>query len=277
MIPEVEPFATPGTSVPSGALVTPGGPQGVAGGQGAAGPPAAVSSDPGNVAILGTDSKIYVPQAFAGVVWDFAGGSVPTGWLLCNGAAVSRTTYAALYTALGGASSPWGQGDGSTTFNVPDLRGRVPIGAGTGSGLTARVLGATGGEEAHQLITAELAVHTHTQNSHTHTDSGHTHTQNAHSHTDSGHAHLFQGSAVINAANSAWASGTTPTLFQPPSGAGWISGTASASANISTNTATNQSAAASIQAATATNQNTGSGTAHNTMPPFAVLNKIIKT
>lgn len=60
----------------------------------------------------------------------YAGSSIPTGWLECDGSAVSRTTYAALFTAI---STTWGSGDGSTTFNVPDMRGRVPIGAGTGT------------------------------------------------------------------------------------------------------------------------------------------------
>jgi microcystin-dependent protein len=89
------------------------------------------------------------------------GASPPAGYLLCDGAAVSRTTYSALYSALGGASSPWGQGDGSTTFNVPDMRGRAPIGAGQGTGLTNRALAATTGTETHTLTTGEMPAHTH--------------------------------------------------------------------------------------------------------------------
>lgn len=58
----------------------------------------------------------------------YAGASAPSGWLLADGSAVSRTTYASLYTAIGTA---WGVGDGSTTFNLPDMRGRVPVGSGT--------------------------------------------------------------------------------------------------------------------------------------------------
>lgn len=60
----------------------------------------------------------------------YAGSTVPTGWLECDGSAVSRTTFAALFTAI---STTWGAGDGSTTFNLPDCRGRVPIGSGTGT------------------------------------------------------------------------------------------------------------------------------------------------
>ena len=68
----------------------------------------------------------------------FAGSVVPDTFLLCDGSAVSRATYSDLFSAIG---ITWGAGDGSTTFNVPDFRGRVLVGAGTGSGLTPRVLG----------------------------------------------------------------------------------------------------------------------------------------
>jgi hypothetical protein len=83
-----------------------------------------------------------IAQGWAGVIQMFAGSTPPAGWLLCDGSAVSRTEYATLYAAIG---DTWGAGDGSTTFNLPDLRGRAPIGAGTGSGLTARTLGGTVG------------------------------------------------------------------------------------------------------------------------------------
>jgi microcystin-dependent protein len=63
----------------------------------------------------------------AGVVSPYAGSSAPTGWLLCDGAAISRSTYATLFTAI---STTFGAGDGSTTFNVPDMRGRMAQGAG---------------------------------------------------------------------------------------------------------------------------------------------------
>lgn len=84
----------------------------------------------------------------------------PTGWLLCDGAAVSRATYAALFTAI---STTYGAGDGSTTFNLPDLRGRVPVGVdGTAARLTASdALGQSGGAEKHTLTTAEIPAHTH--------------------------------------------------------------------------------------------------------------------
>jgi len=67
-----------------------------------------------------------IPQIVpSGVIVPFAGSSSPAGWLFCSGQAVSRTTYAALFTAIG---TVYGVGDGSTTFNLPDLRGRVIAG-----------------------------------------------------------------------------------------------------------------------------------------------------
>ena len=65
-----------------------------------------------------------------GAVTDYAGSTAPAGWLLCDGSAVSRATYAALFSKI---STTFGVGDGSTTFNVPDCRGKAAIGAGTGS------------------------------------------------------------------------------------------------------------------------------------------------
>lgn len=70
----------------------------------------------------------------SGAVMDFAMNSAPAGWLACDGSAVSRTTYAALFAAIG---TTWGAGDGSTTFNVPDMRGYFRRGAGTNSDGTA--------------------------------------------------------------------------------------------------------------------------------------------
>lgn len=96
---------------------------------------------------------------WAGVIQMFAGPTPPAGWLLCDGSAVSRADYATLFAAIG---ETWGAGDGSTTFNLPDLRGRAPIGAGTGSGLTARTLGGTVGAESVTLTAAQSGLQAHT-------------------------------------------------------------------------------------------------------------------
>lgn len=105
-----------------------------------------------------------------GIVVPYAGTSAPAGWLLCYGQAISRTTYAALFAAI---STTYGAGDTSTTFNLPDLRGRVVAGqddmGGTSAdrltdqsgGLDGDTLGDTGGSETHTLTEAQLAAHTH--------------------------------------------------------------------------------------------------------------------
>jgi len=89
-----------------------------------------------------------------GTITSYAGSTSPSGWLLCDGAAVSRTTYASLFSAL---STTYGAGNGTTTFNVPDLRGRMPIGAGndgTAENNATRTRGVKGGD-------TRMPAHTH--------------------------------------------------------------------------------------------------------------------
>jgi microcystin-dependent protein len=122
-----------------------------------------------------------------GVVNPFAGATAPSGWLLCFGQAVSRTAYPVLFTTL---STTYGAGDGSTTFNLPDLRGRAiagkdDMGGTAASRLTATVLsaantlGATGGAQTHTLTSAQSGVpaHGHSASSNTTGAHGHTYVQ----------------------------------------------------------------------------------------------------
>jgi len=90
------------------------------------------------------------------------------GWLICNGQAISRTEYSELFAII---ATSFGVGDGSTTFNVPDARGRVIGTIGTGTGLTARTLGQSTGAETHTLTVSEIPSHSHSI-----TDPGHSHT-----------------------------------------------------------------------------------------------------
>jgi len=100
-----------------------------------------------------------------GVQWS-ASASIPTGWLRCDGSAVLRSQYAKLFAEIGVA---WGAGNGTTTFNLPDLRGRSPMGVGTSPSLS---LGGLLGEQTHVLTASENGVHTHLL-----TDNGHAHLQ----------------------------------------------------------------------------------------------------
>lgn len=100
-----------------------------------------------------------------GVIQGYAGSAAPTGWLLCDGSAVSRATYADLFTLIG---TTYGVGDGSTTFNLPDLKGRVPVGRNAADG-SFDVLGESGGAKTHTLTSAEMPVHRHNVSAYSHT------------------------------------------------------------------------------------------------------------
>lgn len=96
-----------------------------------------------------------------GAIMPFAGSSAPTGWFLCDGSAISRTTYASLFSLIG---TTFGVGDGSTTFNLPNSKGRIPMGYDSGDA-SFDSIGETGGAKTANL------QHSHTGNSHTHTSS----------------------------------------------------------------------------------------------------------
>jgi microcystin-dependent protein len=146
---------------------------------------ATLNADP--TLALQAATKQYVDTAVAGAfpsgtltMWPT--GAAPSGWLLCNGAAVSRATYAALFAVIG---TTFGAGDTTTTFNLPDYRDRMPIGANT----IAASIGATGGSKD-----AIVVSHTHTA---TVTDPGHSHSMTL---------NVWRGSNAGNT-NPAWGGG----------------------------------------------------------------------
>jgi microcystin-dependent protein len=176
----------------------------------------------------------------SGSIVAFAGSVVPSGWLLCNGQAVSRSSFFGLFASLGTA---WGSGDGSTTFNVPDLRGRTVIGAGTGTGLSTRVLATTLGEENHTLSQAEMPAHDHSTLTTAETAN--------HTHSAAG-ANYFLGQSG------------SPSLFLSETGSPFLG--VVPVFNTSTESGPHQH----------TIPTAGSNGAHNTIQPSSVANWIVK-
>ena len=104
-----------------------------------------------------------------GVIEMFAGSTAPNGWLVCDGSTVSRKTYSDLFKVIG---VTYGAGNSNDTFTLPDMRGRTPIGVGTGSGLTARTLAATTGAETVTLSASNIPTITTGNQSANHTHTG---------------------------------------------------------------------------------------------------------
>lgn len=219
---------------------------------------------------VGTGSWVPI-----GVILMYAGATPPGGFMLCNGNQVSRITYPALFTAIGTA---WGVGDGTTTFNLPDLMGRVAAGAGAGAGLTNRVLGTKFGAETHTLLAAESGMPAHTPTAFSGTVSvDHSHGFSAstgYQSSDHGH-YTAQGDVIRNVGGGFFVpnaaggynytpaqlstGGVTANHYHDVSGS-----TGGISANHTHGITVNQVAAANAAAS------------HNNVQPTAVVNHIIR-
>ena len=153
-------------------------------------------------------TKQYVDNLLLGAVVGFPRTTAPTGWLKANGAAVSRTTYSALFAAIG---TTYGIGDGSTTFNIPDARGEFIRGLDDGRGIDlSRTLGSTQAEEikshTHSVdppstTTSSAGDHTHSVDppSVTTTSNGdHAHTFDYRGDSSTGGANIQSGSSGAN-------------------------------------------------------------------------------
>ena len=102
-------------------------------------------------------------QPFLGEIRNFGFNFAPRGWASCNGQLLSIAQNTALFSLLG---TTYG-GNGQTTFALPDLRGRVPVGMGNGPGLSPIVQGEMAGQESHTLIASEMPQHNHVLNAKT--------------------------------------------------------------------------------------------------------------
>lgn len=141
------------------------------------------------------DTSIHEP--FESGDLKMAAYATPTsGWLLCDGSAVSRTTYSSLFSAIG---TKYGSGDGSTTFNVPNYKGKSPIGVDSGeasiddAGKSIGSINHTHTTPNHQHT---IATHTHDMGNHTHTAPAHTHSIPSHTHSVPAHYHGATGNGA---------------------------------------------------------------------------------
>ncbi len=272
----------------------------------------ATAPEYGQVGTVGiADDAVTLPKlAFdlTGVITAFGGSSAPTGWLLCDGTAVSRSTYADLFAVV---STTYGIGDGTSTFNVPNLKGRIPVGRDS-TQTEFDTLGETGGAKTHTLTSAEMPSHQHNVSAYAHTasigstDLAHTHTfsgtvagDGAHTHTvnvNDQHQHPINYSGRTSGSTGGYGvidgTGHTSTFIQTGSNvAGTITASTVSSTHSHTYSGTTSAATTTAPGVASMNHNhtisidnhdakntdpTGGGGAHNNLQPYLVVNYIIK-
>lgn len=204
----------------------------------------------------GTFQEISLDIFPPGLVSPYAGSSAPTGWLLCQGQALPTGDYPGLFSAIG-----YTYGGSGSTFNLPNLQQRVPVGAGSGY-----PLGATGGSQAHTLTVDEVPSHSHTTQPHSHTvtepNGGQGHSHELWVWGGSGNDDINDAISGRNTAISGEAEG--PFVYSATNGVG-------------DQLVQNSPTEITIDNATVAVGSTGGGQAHNNMQPYTVLNYIIKT
>jgi microcystin-dependent protein len=204
---------------------------------------------------------IKTPIIPTGVIEMFAGSVAPIGWLICDGSIVSRVAFSDLFKVIG---TTYGVGNSNSTFTLPDMRGRLPIGVGSGSSLTTRTLAATFGAETATLAETNLPSHTHTATVGTESVN-HTHTGTSGGESTN-HNHYFSHTAGTTGSYGLMDSGTASSSGQPNTGGIQQNHTH----------ATTTGTESANHTHSVTNSNTGSGTAFGIMPPSIVVNFIIK-
>lgn len=203
----------------------------------------------------GAVSTSSVAGTYPGEIRAFGSSSaVPSGWLVCDGAAVSRSTYASLFSAIG---VTWGAGDSLFTFNVPNFQFKTLVGADS-----TRLPGASGGSSTTTLSIPNLPAHSHTivdpGHDHAVTDPGHDHAV-----TDPGHAHTALVGSSTNTAGGAAGTSTAGNTGSNTTGLTVDSNTTGLTVDSNTTGITAGS--------------TGSGTSFSNMPPYGIVVWAIKT
>ncbi len=118
---------------------------------------AKASNNDNDVEWIDNEGGTGVDSTPIGAVFMYASNSIPSNWLLCNGQEINREEYSNLFNIIG---TIYGEGDGETTFNLPNLKGRVPIGKDDND-YDFDILGKTGGEKEHTLTINEMPNHNH--------------------------------------------------------------------------------------------------------------------
>lgn len=196
----------------------------------------------------------------AGIIMPFAGTVAPHGCLFCDGSAVSRTTYAELFSVIG---TTYGAGDGETTFNIPDLSGRVVIGVSN-----SHAIGSTGGEEFVTLDSDQMAAHSHEVPQHGHeNDIGATMPELAHSITQPVYKYNRPNVSKSNSgSHAAITSSSTQTA------------TRSTNVDVSAHAPASCTVAGSVTPCAPFDSGAfGGNGSHNNMQPYTAMNYIIFT
>jgi microcystin-dependent protein len=218
----------------NGPTSTSSGPTGPTGPQGSTGPT-------GPSGLTGQSGLIGIPTVPTGTIFGYGGTTAPSGWLICDGSEVSRTTFAALFAVL---ADRYGAGITPNTFNLPDMRQRIPVGSQNATSTFGGVslnynLGKKGGEESHTMALNELVSHNHSV-----TDGGHQHTYSLPNFRTDG--------------------------YQRPSGSIFPRITYFGNAGTTNLTTSSSQTNISLNA-------TGAGNAYNNTPQYTTMNYIIKT
>lgn len=240
-----------------------------------------VKGDKGDVGPVGPAS------ALPGIITMFAGAAAPTGYLLCNGVLQSRALFSDLFAAIG---TQWGAGDGSTTFGIPNLQQRFPVGKGVET--WADVLGENGGSKDLIVVAHGHDMgHSHATSNHKH-NAYHGHAASAwtadvdnHNHPGEGapnnlglisrmNTYIWGGSEYFNLAIAASGSGA-----QMRSGGAGLGGyhRHGAGADVSPTDFNTGDAGAQTLSLAGNTQPTGTAGTDKNLPPYVVVNFIIKT